>query len=65
VCPSAWKSFEIACLACQLVEKGPGLFQIEHVEAFGETAVDRSEQIAGLMPLALIAPKPRHAHRRT
>src|SRR5262245_25895618 len=27
-------------------------------------AVDRSEKIAGLIPLALIAPEPRHAHRR-
>ena len=36
----------------QLVEQGLGLLQIERVEAFGEPAVDRSEQIAGLIPLA-------------
>ena len=29
-----------------------------------QPAVHRSEQIAGLFPLALIAPQPRHAHRR-
>ena len=29
-----------------------------------EPAVDRSEKLAGLLPLALIAPEPRHAHRR-
>ena len=48
----------------QLVEQRLSLFQIERVEAFGEPAVDRSEQIAGLLPLALIAPEPRHAHCR-
>jgi hypothetical protein len=35
-----------------------GLFQIERVEAFGEQVVDRSEKLAGLIPLALIAPEP-------
>ena len=34
-------------------------------EAFGEPAVDRSEQIAGFIALALIAPEARHAHRCT
>jgi hypothetical protein len=48
----------------QLVEQGLGLFQIERVEAFGEPAIDRSEKIAGVIPLGLIAPQPRHAHRR-
>jgi PDZ domain len=48
----------------QLVEQSLGLFQIERVEAFGEPAIDRGEKIAGLLPLALIAPEPRHAHRR-
>ena len=47
----------------QLIEQRLGLLQIERVEAFGEPAVDRSEKIAGLIPLALIAPEPRHAHR--
>jgi hypothetical protein len=40
----------------QLAEQGLGLFQIERVEAFGEPTVDRSEEIEGLILLALIAP---------
>ena len=47
---------------CQLVQQRLSLFQIKRVEALGEPAVDRSEQIAGLIPLALIALEPRHAH---
>ena len=38
--------------------------QIERVEAFREPAIDRSEQFASLLPLPLIAPEPREAHRR-
>jgi hypothetical protein len=45
----------------QFVEQRLGLFQIECIVAFGEPAVDRSEQITGLLPLALIAPEPRKA----
>jgi hypothetical protein len=45
----------------QLIEQGLSLLQIERVEALGEPAVDRREQIAGLIPLALITPQPRHA----
>jgi hypothetical protein len=48
----------------QLVEQGLGPLQIERVEAFGKPAVDPSEKFAGLIPFALIAPQPRHAHRR-
>ena len=48
----------------QLIEQRLGLLQIERVEAFGEPAIDWGEKIAGLIPLALIAPEPRHAHRR-
>jgi hypothetical protein len=48
----------------QLVEERLGLFQIKRVEAFGEPTVHRSEKLAGFIPLALIAPEPRHAHRR-
>ena len=36
-----------------------GLFQVERVEAFGEPVVDRREQIAGRIALALISAKPR------
>src|SRR5208282_6272725 len=50
--------------AAQLIEQRLGLLQIERIEAFGEPAIDRSEKIAGLIPLALIAFKSRHAHRR-
>ena len=39
----------------QLIEQRLGLFQIKRVEAFGEPAIDRSEKIAGFLPLALIA----------
>jgi hypothetical protein len=37
------------------------LLQIERIEAFGEPVVDRSEKLAGLIPLALIAPEPGEA----
>jgi hypothetical protein len=37
----------------QLVEQSLRLLQIERVEAFGEPAVDRSEKLASLIPLAL------------
>ena len=49
----------------QLIEQRLRLFQIERIEPFGEPAVDRSKKIAGLIPLTLIAPEPRHAHRGT
>ena len=39
----------------QLIKQRLSLFQIERVEAFDEPAVDRSEKIASLLPLALIA----------
>jgi hypothetical protein len=48
----------------QLVEQRLGVLQIERVEAFGEPAIDRSEQFANLLRLPLIAPEPRHTHRR-
>jgi hypothetical protein len=40
------------------VEQRLRVLQIARVEALGEPAVDRSEQITGLIPLALIAPEP-------
>src|SRR5579864_6195878 len=45
----------------QLVEQRLGLLEIARVEAFSEPAVDRREEIMGLVPLALIAPEPRQA----
>jgi hypothetical protein len=57
----------MACAGCrrdehpgssrQLLQQRLRLFQIERIEALGEPAVDRSEQLAGLIPLALIAPE--------
>src|SRR6202040_2992409 len=53
-------------LSCrQLVEESLCLLQIERIETFGEPAVDRSEKLASLIPLALIAPQPGHAHSGT
>src|ERR1700726_829976 len=48
----------------QLVKQSLCLLQIARVEAFGEPAVHRSKEIAGFIPPALIAIKPRQAHRR-
>ena len=48
----------------QFVEQSLGLLQIERIEPFGEPAVDRCEKLAGVIPLALIAPEARHAHCR-
>src|SRR6188472_1076129 len=45
----------------EFVEQHPGLLQVERIETLGEPAVDRSEKVAGLLPLALLAPQPRHA----
>jgi hypothetical protein len=42
----------------QPVDQRLSVFQIERVEAFGEPAIDRGEQIASLLPFALIAPQP-------
>jgi hypothetical protein len=52
-----------SCSSRQLVEQRLRVLQIARIEAFGEQAVDRSEQCASLIPLALIAPGPCHAHR--
>ena len=43
----------------QLTEQSLGLLQIARVKPFGEPAVDRSEKLATLISLALIAPEPR------
>ena len=45
----------------QLVEQRLGVFQIGGVEAFGEPAVDRREQLACLATPALLAPQPGEA----
>jgi hypothetical protein len=41
----------------QLTKESLGLLQVERVETLGKPAVDRSENVAGLIPLALIAPE--------
>jgi hypothetical protein len=47
----------IAFALAHLVEQLLSLLQIERVETLGEPAADRSEQITGFIPLALIAPE--------
>ena len=47
--------WELLLSGVQLVEQRLRLLQIERVEAFSEPAVDRSEKIAGLIRLTLIA----------
>jgi hypothetical protein len=46
----------------QLVKQCFRLFQIARIKPFSKPAVDRSEKLASLLPLALVAPEPRHAH---
>ena len=41
----------------QFVDQRLCLFQIDGIEAFGEPAVDRREEIAGFGPPALLAPE--------
>ena len=48
----------------QLVEQGSGVPQIRRVEAFREPAVNRREEFACLLALALIAPQSRQADGR-
>ena len=47
----------------QVIEQRFRFLQIEPVEAFDEPAIDRSEEFPGFIPLTLIVPQPRHAHR--
>jgi hypothetical protein len=52
----------LGTISCgQRVEQDLGLLQIARVEAFGEPIIDRSEKVACLAWLTLIAPEPRHA----
>ena len=46
----------------QFIEQFLGFFQIARIETFSEPAVNRSEQFARLLHLALVAPEPRDAH---
>ena len=50
---------EVTLLAgsCQLVEQRLGVLQVGGVEALGEPAVDRREQVVSLSTSALVAPE--------
>jgi len=45
----------------ELIEQCLGVLEDRRVEAFGEPGEDRSEKLASLLPLTLVAPEPRHA----
>ena len=49
----------------KLFEQRLRVLQVARIEPFGKPPVDRSEQFAGLLGFALVAPETRHAHRRT
>jgi hypothetical protein len=53
-----------AALRRQLLQQRLGVLQIERVEAFGEPAVDRSEQLARLLHFALVTPEGRELEAR-
>ena len=46
----------------ELTELRPSLLELERVDAFSELAVNRSQQFARLLRLALVTPEARHAH---
>lgn len=54
-----WEWLACTSSCSQLVEQGLGLFQIERVEALGEPAVGRREQVMRLGALALFGQKAR------
>src|SRR5215472_66101 len=47
----------------KLVEQRPGLLQNGRIEALRKPAVDRGEEIAGCIALALLAPEPGETDR--
>ena len=49
--------------SCQLIQQRLRLLQDRRVEAFGEPAIDRREQIMCLGPPALVTPEPGEAGR--
>jgi L-alanine-DL-glutamate epimerase-like enolase superfamily enzyme len=62
--PSDMSRIGYLLLLTQLVEQRLRLSQVGRVEAFGKPAVDRCEEMAGLITPALIAPQPGEAARR-
>ena len=55
-----YREVATSTLRCECVKQSLRLLQIARIEPFSEPAIDRSEKIAGLIPLALIAPEPRY-----
>jgi hypothetical protein len=51
-----WGSVSVLPGSCQLVQQRLGVLQVGGVEALGEPAVDRGEQVARLVALALVTP---------
>ena len=49
----------------QLLHQSLRLLQIAHVEPFGKPPIDRSEKLASLLPLAVVAPEPCEVDSRT
>src|SRR5262249_23858350 len=56
--PSPWGT----CTSYSLPANWRTLLQVQRVKALCEPAVDRREQVAGLISLPLVAPQSRHAH---
>src|SRR5215472_5297252 len=54
----------VAALSRELLQQGPRLLEVGGVKALGEPAVNRREQFAGFIPLALLLPQPTQAHGR-
>jgi len=48
----------------QLAEQRLRLLQVARVKPLSAPAVNRSKELATLLPLALMVPEPRHAHCR-
>src|ERR671918_692275 len=51
--------------SCQRVEQRLGVLKVRRVEALGEPAVDRREEVVGLVPPALVSPQAGQAGRCT
>src|SRR6185503_16738292 len=55
---------EVAGPMLQLAEQRLRLLQVARVKPLSAPAVNRSKELATLLPLALMVPEPRHAHCR-
>lgn len=54
----------LLCSSSQLIQKRPCVLHIGRIETLGEPIVEWTEQITGLRPSALVAPKPGEVDRR-